>query len=98
MIRFLFFILLSAQRSFCQLKQCWNEFFEPRADLPCDPSANTSACCGPDYICSTSFYCTRNDEWLGLGSCTDKTFSDPACPLDLSQLMISPLDSKKVAL
>ena len=92
MICFLLFLLLSAQRCFCQLKQCWNDKGELTSDLPCDPSANTSACCGQGWTCSTSFYCTVKVEsgrdWDGLGSCTDKTWSDPACPLPLSQLIV----------
>ena len=102
MIWFLLFFLLSAQRSFCQLKQCWNSTGELRPDLPCDPSANTSACCGQGYICSKSFYCTiklKNGGHLdGVASCTDKTWSDPACPLPLSQPMILSLNFIKVAL
>ena len=104
MIWFLLFFLLSAQRSFCQLKQCWNATGALRPDLPCDPSANVSACCGPGFKCSTSFYCTCTSKfkydggWDGLGSCTDKTWSDPACPLPLSQPMIISLNSAKVAL
>ena len=101
MIRILLFFLLSAQRSFCQLKQCWNQNGGLRPDLPCDPSANVSACCGPGFICSTSFYCTCTDKHKDsdvLGTCTDKTWSDPACPLLLSQPMISSLNSTKVAL
>ena len=89
MIRFLFLHILLVRRCFCQLKKCYNIGGGLVADLPCDPSANVSACCGQDYTCSTNFYCTSKTGFRLVGSCTDRPWHDPACPLPLSQSIIT---------
>ena len=71
MIWFLFLPLFLVRLCFCQLKRCWGPKGEPTPDLPCDPSSNVSSCCGPNYTCSTNFYCTGIDSEKWVGSCTD---------------------------
>lgn len=51
-------------------------------DVPCDPNAQVSACCGAGSICISNLYCydanitTPNVP----GTCTDQSFTGPACP------------------
>ena len=98
MIRFFLLHIFLARRCFCQLKQCYFIDGTLSADLPCDPSANVSACCGQSNTCATNFYCVggtavKNREEVG--SCTDKTWHDPACPLPLSQPITPSLHLEK---
>lgn len=91
MIRFLVLHIFLARRCFSQLKSCYYYGGKLSIDLPCDPSANVSACCGPGSTCSTNFYCIGSA--LGnhsklVGSCTDRTWHEPACPLPLGQPII----------
>lgn len=68
---------------FGQLKSCYYDVGSPANDFPCDPAANVSICCGGSYYCAEDFYCIiRVGSW-GVGSCTDKRWQDPACPLPL---------------
>ena len=53
-------------------------------DVPCDPDASTSACCGRRYICATNLYCLAQDGQPNIGSCTDPTWESGDCPLALS--------------
>ena len=83
MILFPFLFLFVAPCCLCQLKQCYYSSGVISPDFPCDPSANVSACCGGGYTCATNFYCPVLDT-TPIGSCTDKTWQNPACPLPLS--------------
>lgn len=47
-------------------------------DLPCDPNADESACCGPDAFCLSNGLCLSSGV-VSRGSCTDRTWNDPAC-------------------
>ena len=54
--------------------------------IPCDPSANVSACCAPGGTCVTNIHChgqAVGDQFDRIGGCTDETGNDPACPLPL---------------
>ena len=85
MILFLFLYIFLVRCCFCQLKQCYYTDGSPSADLPCDPSANVSACCGQDWVCWTNLHCNVSVGLPGgVGSCTDQSWHDPACPLFLS--------------
>lgn len=69
-----------------QLKPCYDINGNPSSQIPCDPSANVSACCAPGGVCVTNFYChglAVGDTHDRVGTCTDKTGNDPACPLPL---------------
>ena len=98
MIRFLLLYTFLARCCYCQLKQCYFVDDSLNNDLPCDPSANVSACCGQGWICSTNLYCSNIDDIKRVGSCTDKLWRDPACPLALRQPFIPYLYSIKIAL
>ena len=98
MIRFLLLHTFLAGGCFCQLKQCYWTNGELNRDLPCDPNANVSACCGLDWTCSTNLYCSYSDGSTRVGSCTDKSWRDPACPLALRQPFIPCSYSIKIAL
>lgn len=60
---------------------------EAGSDVPCDPNAQFSACCGAGSICISNLYCydaaitTPNVP----GTCTDQSFTDPACPCPPSE-------------
>ena len=78
--------LLSAHLCAAELLQCHRKDGSVLHDLPCDPSANVSACCGPGYACGTSLYCENTNGIKLVGSCTDPTWMNPACPfIQLSQ-------------
>ncbi|KAM0794871.1 hypothetical protein BDR22DRAFT_894756 [Usnea florida] len=51
-------------------------------DVPCDPYAQVSACCGAGSICISNLYCyDANITTPSVpGTCTDQSFADPACP------------------
>ena len=85
---FPFLCLFIAQGCICQLKQCYNPSGVAYPDFPCDPTANVSACCGQNYTCTTNFYCTSPTDHGVVGSCTDQTWQDAACPLPLSPLFL----------
>ena len=54
---------------------------EADADVPCDPDAHVSACCGAGSICISNLYCYDVDITTPNvpGTCTDQSFTDPAC-------------------
>lgn len=56
-------------------------------DVPCDPDAQVSACCGPGSICISNLHCyNANIEIRNVpGTCTDQSFTDPACPCPPSE-------------
>ena len=60
---------------------------EAGADVPCDPDARVSACCGAGSICISNLHCydanitTPNVP----GTCIDQSFTDPACPCPPSE-------------
>ena len=94
-MRYLLLIAFLHLTSNClaQLKPCYSDNYVGRGqtvDIPCDPSANVSACCPSGLICATNFYCHEIDGWNRMGSCTDPTGWDPACPLPLLQSWSSP--------
>ena len=57
-------------------------------DIPCDPYAQVSACCGAGSICISNLYCYAAffETPSVTGTCTDQSFSDPACPCPPSEL------------
>lgn len=66
-----------------QLKPCYSINGDPASQIPCDPSANVSACCPPESVCVTNLHChgwAVGDNFERVGGCTDKTGNDPACP------------------
>ena len=54
-------------------------------DVPCDPDASDSACCGPNFVCATNLYCVAPTGVLIIGSCTDPTWQSADCPLPVDQ-------------
>ena len=100
-ILFPFLFLFVAPCCFCQLKQCYNPYGVIFPDFPCDPGANVSTCCGSGGTCETNFYCDTGIPKGGktVGSCTDKTWQNPACPLPLSlQILMIPVLSASLIL
>ncbi|KAL2045699.1 hypothetical protein N7G274_002129 [Stereocaulon virgatum] len=69
----------------CQLQSCYNidQTLAPD-DFPCDPASPISACCPANFTCDTNLYCLTqtNEQWIG--SCTDQSFQNRACPLQLN--------------
>lgn len=51
-------------------------------DVPCDPNANVSACCGAGSICISNLHCFNDAITTPQvpGTCTDQSFTNPACP------------------
>ena len=79
----LFLIIFWSSVCSAQLNPCYNIDGDLISQIPCDPSANVSACCAPGGACATNFYChgaDANDTFDRVGGCTDKTGADPACP------------------
>ncbi len=99
MILFPFLFLFVAPCCLCQLKQCYYLSGDISPDFPCDPSANVSACCGQGSTCVTNFYCIDLLGATHIGSCTDETWQNPACPLPLSlQILMIPVLSAPLIL
>lgn len=71
---------------FGQLKACYQAFEgEVSGDFPCNPDANVSSCCAPGNICSSNLFCiSASNKQDYVGTCTDRTWSSPACPFNLS--------------
>ncbi len=81
-----FFIPIIFFTSTCsaQLKPCYDVHGKPASQIPCDPSANVSACCFLGGVCVTNLHCHGDavgDTFERVGGCTDKLGNDPACPL-----------------
>ncbi|KAM0803628.1 hypothetical protein BDR22DRAFT_42108 [Usnea florida] len=71
---------------FSQLKACYQATDgELAGDFPCNPDANVSSCCASGNVCSTNLYCiAASNQQKYVGTCTDKTWTSPACPLNLT--------------
>ena len=54
-------------------------------DHPCDPQADNSACCPENTRCDTNLHCTASDGSFFVGSCTNNSWENPACPFALSK-------------
>ncbi|KAL6714057.1 hypothetical protein ACLMJK_008551 [Lecanora helva] len=81
MFSYLFLSLsLTAHLSAAQLLPCYDKNGKVVGDVPCDPAANVSACCGASYKCVTSLYCEAGTGFQLMGTCTDPTWNDPECP------------------
>lgn len=72
-----YLLLLLAGRSVSQ--SCWypDHQTQAQADVPCDPNADVSACCGPNAFCLSNGLCYI-DGTVSRGSCTDKNWG-PEC-------------------
>ena len=75
---------------FSQLKACYQATDgELAGDFPCNPDANVSSCCASGNICSSNLYCiSAGNQQNYVGTCTDKTWSSPACPFNLSPFLL----------
>lgn len=50
-------------------------------DKPCRPDDPHSTCCGTGrYACAANGLCSDDQSLFVVGSCTDPTWEDPACP------------------
>lgn len=90
---------LLVNNCFGQLKACYQAFEgEVAGDFPCNPDANVSSCCAPGNICSSNLFCTSaSNKQDYVGTCTDRTWSSPACPFNLSWcLLLVPSYTSKV--
>ena len=92
MTSFLVFAFLFPCFNFAQSPKCYRKDGSVLPDVPCDPEAKVSACCGQGWTCSNSMYCTASDGFHAVGSCTDITWQDSACPfveMSLLRLRVS---------
>ena len=64
-------------------KQCYYPNGEEAPDHPCDEDAEVSTCCGGSFgsICMSNKLCAGGDGGIVRGSCTDKDWASPECPL-----------------
>ncbi|KAI8672056.1 hypothetical protein NCS56_00667900 [Fusarium sp. Ph1] len=78
----LFLLLCSLQKGFAAQK-CYYPNGEEAPDHPCDEDAEVSACCGGSFgsICMSNKLCAGGDGGIVRGSCTDKNWASPECPL-----------------
>jgi len=80
-------LLIAAPISLSMLQRCWHCSVP---DSPCDPPADTSACCGQGYLRSTNLYCTASAGVAVLVHGTDQTWQCPSCPfIELSECSIT---------
>lgn len=93
-LSFLLFPVLLLHIANAQLKQCYYLGGQSSStDYPCNPEAETSTCCGGDWICGTNLYCESQAGDRYQGSCTDSKWdinNNPACPFALSTPTTSP--------
>ncbi|KAL8891965.1 MAG: hypothetical protein Q9215_001076 [Flavoplaca cf. flavocitrina] len=93
-LSFLLFPLLLLHIANAQVKQCY--YLGGRSsstDYPCNPEAETSTCCGGDWICGTNLYCESKGGDKYQGSCTDSKWdinNNPACPFALNYDLTEP--------
>ena len=73
------------------LKQCYKATGQLSNDLPCNPFANVSACCGEGSVCISNLFCITPWSSEVPGTCTDPSFSDPACPCPSGMSILSTL-------
>ena len=73
-----------------QLKACYQAVEgQVAGDFPCNPDANVSSCCSPGNICSSNLFCiSASNHQNYVGTCTDRTWSSPACPFNLSWCLL----------
>ncbi|KAL8869738.1 MAG: hypothetical protein Q9174_004044 [Haloplaca sp. 1 TL-2023] len=71
-------------QTFAQLKACYRWNGDSAPDFPCNPEADVSACCGGGYKCGTNLFCEDEYGAMLVGTCTDRSFTDPACPYALN--------------
>lgn len=83
-------LFLSVNNCFGQLKACYQAFEgEVAGDFPCNPDANVSSCCAPGNICSSNLFCiSASNQQDYVGTCTDRTWSSPACPFHLNWCLL----------
>ena len=73
-----------SQQSSTMLKQCFSSLGDFEfGNVPCDPNADISACCGGGSVCVTNLACV--DGWNGIvpEQCTLRNWADvlpPECP------------------
>src|SRR5271156_1002944 len=65
------------------LQVCYENNGLPSGDVPCDPNAVTSACCGVGGVCVSNLNCVDPSGGSVPGTCTDQgwgSLPNPACP------------------
>lgn len=71
------------------LQVCWGKCYYPNGNeakdnIPCDPDAEVSACCGVadinGHACLTNTLCLGGNGKIIRGTCTDKSWNSPDCP------------------
>ncbi|GAW22810.1 hypothetical protein ANO14919_123530 [Xylariales sp. No.14919] len=74
----IYFRLIDAAASKC----FYPDGSEATGDSPCNPDAEVSACCGSssDSTCLSNSLCEDGSGRVIRGSCSDQSWSDPACP------------------
>jgi hypothetical protein len=66
--------------------QCFYPDGAPSSDIPCDPDAEVSMCCGSTSLCLSSGLCrdqiTGPDDGISYarGTCTDQDWASDVCP------------------
>lgn len=52
-------------------------------DIPCDPQASVSTCCGDGWLCNVDNVCVQADasRTISRGTCTDQSWRSGDCPL-----------------
>ena len=78
-------LLQSVSAQSFQLKSCFRWDGSASNNIPCNPEANVSACCGQGSTCRTNIFCENSSGLKIVGECTDRSWADPACPWRLSR-------------
>lgn len=82
-MRVLGFVTLHSLLHVClgQLPLCYFWNGEEGDEVPCDPDASVSACCGQGLICDTNLYCLMTNGTRLVPTCTDVTWQSINCPI-----------------
>ena len=77
-------LLHVASAQLFQLKPCYSWDGSSSNNIPCNPEANVSTCCGSGSKCMTNIYCENPSGFQVVGECTERSWDSPACPWRLS--------------
>ena len=67
-----------------ELRSCYSWDGSSSDNIPCNPEANVSACCGLGSKCMTNIYCENPSGFQVVGTCSERSWRSPACPWRLS--------------
>lgn len=75
------YVLLFLTHSTLIKSTCYFPDGTPSEDIPCYTNSSVDYCCGKDSLCFENKVCLNNIGTFARGSCTDKAWNSPTCPV-----------------